>query len=66
MIRPRGVIEQHADLGISLADASIVVLAQRHRLVDVRTLDHRRFRVLEKQGRPFRVLPGDGRLLVGG
>jgi uncharacterized protein len=55
----RGVIEQHADLRISLADASIVVLAQRHRLVDVLTLDQRHFRVLESQGRPFRVLPAD-------
>ena len=55
----RGVIEQHADLSISLADASIVVLAQRHRLVDVLTLDQRHFRVLESQGRPFRVLPAD-------
>lgn len=55
----RVVIEQHAELGISLADASIVVLAQRHSLVDVLTLDQRHFRVLSNQGRPFRVLPAD-------
>ena len=55
----RAVIEQHADLGISLADASIVVLAQRHGLVDVLTLDQRHFRVLTTHGRPFRVLPAD-------
>jgi uncharacterized protein len=55
----RSVIEKHADLGISLADASIVVLAQRHELVDVLTLDQRHFRVLESRGRPFRVLPVD-------
>lgn len=55
----RVVIEQHADLGISLADASIVVLAQRHGLVDVLTLDQRHFRVLTNEGRPFRVLPAD-------
>jgi predicted nucleic acid-binding protein len=55
----RAVIEQHAALGISLADASIVVLARRHALVDVLTLDQRHFRVLDTQGRPFRVLPAD-------
>jgi predicted nucleic acid-binding protein len=55
----RSVIEKHADLGISLADASIVVLAQRHEVVDVLTLDQRHFRVLESRGRPFRVLPAD-------
>jgi hypothetical protein len=43
----RAVIEQHADLRVGLADASIVVLAQRHALVDVLTLDQRHFRVLE-------------------
>jgi predicted nucleic acid-binding protein len=55
----RSVIEKHADLGISLADASIVVLALRHELVDVLTLDQRNFRVLECRGKPFRVLPAD-------
>jgi predicted nucleic acid-binding protein len=55
----RAVIEQHADLGISLADASIVVLAQRHDVVDVLTLDQRHFRLLESRGRSFRVLPAD-------
>jgi predicted nucleic acid-binding protein len=55
----RAVIEQHADLGISLADASIVVLAQRHGLLDVLTLDQRHFRVLQSRRRPFRVLPAD-------
>jgi predicted nucleic acid-binding protein len=55
----RRIIERHADLGISLADASIVVLAQRHDLVDVLTLDQRHFRVLDNQGRSFRVLPAD-------
>ena len=55
----RRIIEQHADLGISLADASIVVLARRHDLVDVLTLDQRHFRVLANRGRPFRVLPAD-------
>ena len=55
----RAITEQHADLGISLADASIVVLAERHGVVDVLTLDQRHFRVLNSQGKPFRVLPAD-------
>jgi len=53
------VIRRHADLGISLADASIVVLAERHSTVDVLTLDERHFRVLQASGRPFRLLPSD-------
>jgi hypothetical protein len=53
------IIERHADLGISLADASIVVLAERHRIRDVLTLDERHFRVLQAGGKPFRLLPAD-------
>jgi predicted nucleic acid-binding protein len=53
------IIERYADLGISLADASIVVLAQRHRVRDVLTLDERRFRVLKADGKSFRLLPAD-------
>jgi predicted nucleic acid-binding protein len=55
----RRVIERHADLGISLADASIVVLADRHEMVDVLTLDQRHFRILNNKGKPFRLLPAD-------
>lgn len=53
------IIRRHADLGISLADASIAVLARRHRTQDVLTLDERRFRVLTANGKPFRLLPAD-------
>jgi predicted nucleic acid-binding protein len=53
------VIERHADLEISLADASIVVLALRHRVRDVLTLDERHFRVLSADDKPFRLLPAD-------
>lgn len=53
------VIERHADLRISLADASIVVLAERHQVTDLLTLDQRHFRVLAAGGKPFRVLPAD-------
>jgi len=53
------IIERHADLGISLADASIVVLAIRHKIQDVLTLDERHFRTLTVDGKPFRLLPAD-------
>jgi uncharacterized protein len=57
--RAQVIIERHADLGISLADASIVVLAERRRVHDVLTLDERHFRVLTVGGKPFRLLPAD-------
>ena len=53
------VIRRHAGLGVSVADASIVVLAGRHNLQDVLTLDERHFRTLTANGRPFRLLPAD-------
>lgn len=57
----RRVIERFAEHAIGLADASIVVLAERHGIADVLTLDERHFRVLRASGgRPFRVLPADG------
>jgi len=53
------IIERHADLAISLADASIVVLASRHKTQDVLTLDQRHFRLLAANDKPFRLLPAD-------
>ncbi|MEM7584951.1 MAG: VapC toxin family PIN domain ribonuclease [Acidobacteriota bacterium] len=57
--RARKVIEKYADLEIGLADASIVVLAERHRVHDVLTLDERHFRVLMAAGESFRLIPAD-------
>ena len=55
-----GVIEDYADLGLGLADASNVVLAKRHDTPDILTLDERHFRVLRgPRDRPFRLLPVD-------
>jgi predicted nucleic acid-binding protein len=52
------IIERFADVDIGLADASIVVLADRYRIRDVLTLDHRHFEALRRSnGRPFRLLP---------
>jgi predicted nucleic acid-binding protein len=57
----RRIIERHADLGLSLADASIAVLAVRHGVRDVLTLDERHFRVLTARRRAFHLLPADAR-----
>jgi uncharacterized protein len=55
----QAIIERYADLAISLADASIVVLAERRRVREVLTLDERHFRVLTAGGEPLRLLPAD-------
>jgi predicted nucleic acid-binding protein len=55
----QAIIERHAGPRVSLADASIVVLASRHRVRDVLTLDERHFRVLTTRGKPFRLHPAD-------
>ena len=54
------VIGRYAELEIGLADASLVVLANRYGVRDLLTLDERHFRVLRGPGgRPFRLLPAD-------
>jgi predicted nucleic acid-binding protein len=54
------VLDRFADLEIGLADASIVVLAERYRTRDVLTLDERHFRPLRTlDGHPFRLIPAD-------
>jgi predicted nucleic acid-binding protein len=57
--RAHAIIQRYADLQISLADASIVVLAERHRVRDILTLDERHFRVLATSRKAFRLLPAD-------
>lgn len=54
------VMRRYADLNVGLADASIVVLAEKYRTVDVLTFDARHFRAMRgPAGRPFRLLPDD-------
>jgi predicted nucleic acid-binding protein len=54
------VIDHYSDLDIGLTDASLVVLAHRHGIHDVFTLDHGHFRAVRAlDGRPFRLLPAD-------
>ena len=56
----RSVVESYADMAIGLADASVVVLANRHRTDRVLTFDQRHFRVLRTaKGDSFRILPAD-------
>jgi uncharacterized protein len=52
------VLERYRDLHIGLADASIVVLAERYGIAEVLTLDHRHFQALRGPGRKrFHLLP---------
>jgi uncharacterized protein len=54
------VLDRYPTLELGLADASIVVLADRHAITDVLTLDERHFRAMRTgAGDPFRVLPAD-------
>lgn len=54
------VIDRYRELRIGLADASIVVLAGRHRTNRVLTLDERHFRALRTPaGERFTILPAD-------
>jgi predicted nucleic acid-binding protein len=58
--RATEVLDRYADLGLGLADASIVVLAGRHQTLDILTLDERHFRAISgPRDRPFRLLPAD-------
>jgi predicted nucleic acid-binding protein len=56
----RRIMEQYADLRVGLADASVVVLANRHRTLELLCTDERHFRALRGTGgKPFRLLPFD-------
>ena len=54
------IMERYTDLRIGLADASVVVLANRHRTLELLCTDERHFRVLRGSGgKPFRLRPFD-------
>jgi predicted nucleic acid-binding protein len=56
----RFIIESYRDLGLGLADASIVVLAGKLGTNRVLTLDERHFRAVRTvDGKPFEILPAD-------
>jgi hypothetical protein len=52
--------QQYADLGVSLADGSLVALAARLQTTEVATFDERHFRAMRPLwGDAFRLLPLD-------
>jgi predicted nucleic acid-binding protein len=52
------LIERYRDQAVGLSDASIVVLADRHRTREILTLDHRHFEVLRPlSGGRFKLVP---------
>lgn len=58
--RARAVADRYHDLALGVTDASLVVLSERYRTVDLLSLDQRHFRtVAGADGRPFRLLPSD-------
>jgi uncharacterized protein len=58
LVQISAVIERYADQNVGVADASIVILADRYRTRTILTLDHRHFDVLRPlDGGRFRILP---------
>jgi uncharacterized protein len=58
--RANEILDQYADLDLGLADASLIVLSERHEVLDLLTLDERHFRAARGLGgKAFRVLPAD-------
>ncbi len=54
------ILDRYADLDLGIADASLVVLAERHDCDALLTLDERHFRAVQRaDGRPFRLFPAD-------
>lgn len=53
--------QKYSDLKLGLVDASLILLAERYRTIDVVTLDERHFRAVRPRhgGRAFRILPVD-------
>ena len=52
------LMEQYLDLPLGMADASLVALAERHRAVDIASLDHRHLGVVRPSHTPrFTLLP---------
>ena len=53
------IVERYRSIAIGATDASLVVLAARHRTRTIATLDRRHFEFVRSlDGRPFEVVPG--------
>lgn len=61
MSQATALVKTYADLGISITDASVAVIASRHRSVDLLCVDERHFRAIRplRAGDAFRLLPYD-------
>jgi uncharacterized protein len=60
------LVERYADLRIGIADASIVVLAEKYGTTRVLTLDERHFRAMRPlHADAFTILPADSGLAAG-
>lgn len=56
----RDLVDRYRDLGIGIADASLVVLASRYATRDVLSLDQGHLRAMRlPDGSSFRILPAD-------
>lgn len=55
------ICDRYSDIELGVADASLVVLAHRHKTNRILTLDQRHFRAVRSlRGRSFKLLPHDG------
>jgi uncharacterized protein len=59
VLHARAEVEKYRDLQIGLADASIVVLSRRYKVVELLSLDERHFRAIRiDEDHCFDLLPG--------
>lgn len=55
------LVETYLDLPLGIVDAAVIVIAERLRLAEVATIDHRHFSVVRPRHVPaFTLLPGSG------
>lgn len=60
LVAARDLLDRYQGLGLSLADASLVVLAERHETSTILTLDERHFRAVTRaDGGSFVLVPAD-------
>lgn len=59
LARMAELVEKYADFPLGAADASVIAVAERLRITDIATLDHRHFNVVRPEHvSVFRLLPG--------
>ncbi|WP_420637934.1 PIN domain-containing protein [Candidatus Poriferisocius sp.] len=66
LLQSSRIVERYQDQQIGLADASLILLADRYGTDTIATLDQRHFRVVRSlDGRPFTILPSDAQASQG-